>query len=192
MKRLVTVAAALAFACSLSSNAYALAITDSGVVGTVEAGTQSSNTTNEAAWANYLLSLGANQTTTADAPGDTNSATENYQTGPTDYNGTVSGGVQGATGDYTVSGNYDYVLVKYDGQNAGYVLFNMADWGSSTLPQYSYTIWGANDEQYQISHYTGFCSTGTCSSVPDGGSTVALLGSALFAFGMLARRLRKS
>jgi hypothetical protein len=198
-KRIAVVAAVVVFVLSLGANVFALTINDPGVVGSVYTGTQSSSVTNETVWANYLLSLGANTTVTTDTPGDkppSNTDTETYVTGSTDYNGTVSGGVQGAAGDYTVDGNYQYALVKYDGQNAGYVLFDLSVSGN-TLPEYSYSIWwnGTDTSSYQISHYTAFnpctenCDEG---DVPDGGSTVALLGSALFAFGLLGRRWNRA
>jgi hypothetical protein len=199
-KRLAAIGVAFALTLAFSSRAQAnIIITDpltaypydAVVVGTIDAGTQNSSTVDETAWANYLLSMGALSTTTIDSPNDTNSATEIYTTGTIDYSGTLSGAVQSAAGAYIVPSGYDYVLAKYDGQNAGYVLFYLGG-QSATLPLYSYNIWGsATDPSYLISHYTTFNCT-NCTSVPDGGSTVTLLGSALFAFGMLARKFRNS
>jgi hypothetical protein len=147
----------------LSSQAHALALNDAGVVGTIEAGTQASDPTNETDWANYLLSLGANTAVTADGNNPLDGATENYQTSATDYNGILGLGVQGQSCDASSTCNtlagYDYILAKYDGQNAGYVLFNVADWGSSTFPMNSFSIgsWLNNaGNGYQLSHLTGF------------------------------------
>jgi hypothetical protein len=168
---------------------YALTINDPGVVGAIESGTQNSSVDNEIAWANYLLSLGANAAVTADAPDDTQAATENYTTGSTDYNATLTGGVQ--LGGTDASG-YEYVLAKYDGQNAGYVLFNVAAWFAANndynIPSTSETIWSnKKGEGYAISHFTGFGSA----SVPDGGASLVLLGAALSGLGVARRLMRK-
>ena len=115
-------------------------------------------------------------------------ATENYQTSSNDYNGTLSLGTQGSAGDTDASG-YTYALAKYDGQNAGYVLFYIPDFGT-TLPQYSYSIWGSS-EQYALSHFIGFDGgTATPSgtpSVPEP-STFLLLGAGLVALRMVSNR----
>ena len=174
--------------------ASALTINDAGVVGTVEAGTQNSSPPNETEWANYLLSLGASTTTTADGNTPLDGQNETYKTGSNDYNATLSTGTQsGPVGDNdpipNVAGS-DYALVKYDGPNAGYVLYNVADFdgGSGNLPEFSYSLWG-KAEQYRVSHVTTF--GGTTTTVPDGGATLILLGAALSGLGA-ARRFMKS
>ena len=174
--------------------ASALTINDAGVVGTVEAGTQNSSPSNETEWANYLLSLGATTTTTADGNVPLDGQNETYKTSSTDYNGTLSTGTQSApvgTNDPipNVAGS-QYALVKYDGQNAGYVLYNVADFdgGSGNLPEFSYSLWG-KAEQYRVSHVTTF--GGKTTTVPDGGATLILLGAALSGLGA-ARRFMKS
>jgi len=174
--------------------ASALSINDAGVVGTVEAGTQNSNPLNETEWANYLLSLGATTTATTDGNTPPDGATETYETGTNNYDGTLSTGTQsGAVGDNDPIPNVagaEYALVKYDGQNAGYVLFNVADFdgGSGDLPEFSFPIWG-KEEQYRVSHVTTF--GGKTTTVPDGGATLILLGAALSGLGA-ARRFMKS
>ena len=174
--------------------ASALTINDAGVVGTVEAGTQNSSPPNETEWANYLLSLGASATTTADGNTPLDGQNETYKTSSTDYNGTLSTGTQsGAVGSNDPIPNVagaEYALVKYDGQNAGYVLYNVADFdgGSGNLPEFSYSIWG-KATQYRVSHVTTF--GGKTTTVPDGGATLILLGAALSGLGA-ARRFMKS
>jgi hypothetical protein len=175
--------------------AFALTINDAGVVGTIEAGTgNGSNASNETDWSNYLLSLGANATVTTDADTPPNGNNETYKTGSNDYNATLSTGTQSAAiGDNdpipNVAGS-QYALVKYDGPNAGYVLYNVADFdgGSGNLPEFSYSIWG-KAEQYRVSHVTTF--GGKTTTVPDGGATLILLGAALSGLGA-ARRFMKS
>jgi VPDSG-CTERM motif len=190
-KKLAMIAAAIAFACSLSSNASALTINDPGVVGTVNGVSgDGGSLPAELVLAQNILDLatGVNDYQYA---GDT---AHYYDASNTNYSGTLSGGVAGSVQDLTVTG-VDYVLAKYDGQSAGYVLFYVGG-GTYTLPEFSYTIWGTDPGQYQISGYTSFTCTGCPPpppvSVPDGGSTVTLLGTALFAFGMVARKFRKS
>jgi hypothetical protein len=185
------------FGCALlSAPAYALSLTTDGVVGAIDAGTQSSNPENEAAWASYLLFLGASADVVVDAPGacatcpdDDSSDTERYRTSTTDYAFEVlSGGVQTGTGDggddIDLSGSTaKYVLAKYDGKNAGYVLFAVADLENGILPGISSPLWGTGD-QYAISHYTSF---GGGTNVPDGGTTLTLLGLALAGLGAIRR-----
>ena len=168
---------------AFGAQAFALTINDSGVVGTIEAGTQSSDVANEIDWANYLLSLPVSSTLViADGNTPTDNVTENYLTSSTDYNAILTGGtqIQGATPN--VSG-YEYVLGKYDGQNAGYVLFNMSVFGGSSIPQFSHTIWTDNTEKYELSHATGFSVT----SVPDA-SVMLLLGSSFLVLAVFGKK----
>jgi hypothetical protein len=189
----------------LSAPAYALSLTSPGVVGAIDTGTQSSNPTNEAAWASYLLFLGANADVTTDAPGsapapvcatcpnDSSSDTERYRTSSTDYAFEVlSGGVQTQTSggaNIDLSGSTaKYVLAKYDGQNAGYVLFAVAGLAGGSLPGLSDSLWtNIQGNGYAISHYTLF---GNGTNVPDGGTTLTLLGLALAGLGAIRRAQR--
>jgi hypothetical protein len=152
------------------------------VAGTVEYTSEPANVDARTAFANYLLSLGANTTSTTDA--NSNGNTEDYETSSTDYNGTLSGGVDaGAILDVSA---YTWVLAKYDGRNGGFVLFNVADAGG-TIPEFSNPLWGAaGTQQYQLSGVTAFGGT----SVPDGGSTMLLLGAALTGLGTLRRFIK--
>jgi len=82
----------------------------------------------------------------------------------------------------TVSG-YDFVMGKYDGPNAGYVLFSLAPHDSLLIPQHPTAFWTLG-EQYEISHWVGFNAT-----VSEPG-TLLLLGVGLLAIG--ARRRAKA
>ena len=194
MKKLA-ISAAVVFLVSLSSNALALTIDSPGVVGAIGGDAlPNANETTEAAAAQHLLDMLAG---TSD-PSGCSLANACYQTSSTEYSGTLSTvGTNSSQGAYQVPAGYEYVLAKYDGDNAGYVLFYVG--GAATdLPEYSYSIWNVVNGQgdpveasYQISHYVGFNCEG-CTSVPDGGTTVTLLGSALFALGVLARKISNS
>ncbi|MBN2506764.1 MAG: hypothetical protein JXQ71_08730 [Verrucomicrobia bacterium] len=176
----------LASACLMVHSASALTISDPGVAGTIEPGTENSSVANELAWANHLLGLtGTAATDSHDANGDGHD--EQYKTGSTDYSGSLTGGTQIGGGSTDVSA-YEWVLAKYDGQNAGYVLFNVADYGNS-IPSTSETIWISNMPQqqgYALSHFTGF---GSSTNVPDGGFSLGLLGLAVAGLGLLRRKL---
>jgi hypothetical protein len=118
-----------------------------------------------------------------------------------DYSGTITfnGGQSevGIDGDGTIDipAGWGGALAKYDGQNAGYVLFLFGG-TASTIPEFPYTLWTTNQEQYQISHYTLFRGTGDVTPtptgvVPEGGAGVALLGLVLGGMGLARKVLRK-
>jgi hypothetical protein len=137
---------------STTANAV-LTINDPGVVGTVK-GLAGDTGPQEAGFAQHLLDLPAN--TVNESYAIAPNPAHIYNTSSTDYTGTIIGpGVQGAAGDYTVDAGWQYALAKYDGKNGGYVLFCL-NGAATTLPQYSYSIWGDNPEQFAISHYTTF------------------------------------
>jgi len=166
----------------LGGQVQALTINDPGVVGaidhcdaestiTADTGCENANPDTTLALGNYLLGLGAGATAEADANG--NDLVETYWTSSTDYNGTLNDAFRQDGGVLTGWTGYEYVMAKYDGQNAGFVMFNVADlvaaYGTS-LPEYSYSIWGSNTEQYQLSNWTGFNAT----SVPEPGTALLL------------------
>jgi hypothetical protein len=82
------------------------------------------------------------------------------------------------------SGLYSYLFAKYDGPNQGSVVWYVGNLsGTITIP--------ADWNGYGLSGWTLFGPGGTPGGVPDGGTTVMLLGAALGALGM-ARRFLKS
>jgi hypothetical protein len=93
---------------------------------------------------------------------------------PTVVNGTVT--INLGTGGFT------YLLAKYDGPNGASEVWYIAGLtGNITIP--------GTLGQYGISHYTLFGSGN--GGVPDGGTTVMLLGTALGALGMARRFMRR-
>lgn len=88
---------------------------------------------------------------------------------------------------------YTYLLGKYNGQNGGLYIWYV---GGLTAVQVPVNIpatsvpWAANGggNGYGLSHWRLYTPT----SVPDGGTTVLLLGAALTALGFVSRRLRNS
>jgi hypothetical protein len=215
MKRLATTLTAAAIALVFGSNAQAVPLTldTDGVVGILEGmvqGQNGSSLANELIIANQILALvGIDQVVVAATPpgivcgnGANAQAPCEYRNGDNNYNNVLSGGVKGTNGDNTVNdAGAVWALAKYDGQNAGYVLFYLPDFGT-TLPQIPWEIWGnQNDQGFALSHYTVFTGLNTCppndpdcdiTFTPDGGSTMTLLGSALLAIGMATRKFRKS
>jgi hypothetical protein len=194
-KTLLTLVAVLSFVVLGSTQSWALTINDPGVVGAVGGeALANADVTTERAAAQHLLDMLLG---TSDPVG-CSLANSCYQTSNTEYSGTLQGGTKSdpdlGLGDhaYQVPGGYQYAFAKYDGDNAGYVLFYLGGTATS-LPQYSNSIWwnGTDVNSYQISHFTVFGTPEVPdprSSVPDGGSTAALLGSALVGFGLMRRR----
>lgn len=190
MKQMTKLLMGSVLALSLSPSAFALSINDPGIVGTVTDGAPAS-IADEVIYVNTLLGLGANVTQTI--------AGELYKTSSTDYAGTVSadGAVKKNTTDagfsMTVSG-FEYVLAKYDGLNGGSILFYL-DGATFTLPGTSEPLWANNaGNGYGISHWTGFGPTDDDDdnpppSVPDAGSTLALVGMAMTGLGLMRRKL---
>lgn len=158
--------------------AFALSITDPGVVGTVKAGTQPAEVTNVLTWSNYLLSLGAGAKAIYDADG--NGIMESYERSSGNYKGVLSGGTRVDGGSANVTG-YEWVMAKYNGPNGGYVLFHVPTYGN-TIPGTSGSMFG--NVSYGLSNFTGF----RAASVPDGGATLGLLGLAMLGVGYFRKR----
>jgi hypothetical protein len=180
--------AAMACACLVGTNSYALTINDPGVVGTIETG-EPASIADEVIYVNTLLAQPANN-------GGVTIAGHVYTTSSTDYNGVVTAidAVKDDTGNLSVPAGYDWVLAKYDGPDAGDVLWFLGG-AAMTLPSDSSTIWVNNQENgYGLSHFTVFNPTDNDDTpgVPDGGSTLALLGLALAGVGFLRRRISRS
>ena len=177
---------ALALACTFTSNAWAdpLSLSTAGVVGTLDGKVGDSNEATELAIAQQILDfVGLGY----EGPEDCDQC---YRTSTVlDYEADLSNPKQGPKDAFVVPDGYDYVLAKYDGQNAGYVLFNLPKFGSNTLPQYPANFWTEDPTKWEVSHYTTFDAENVIASVPDGGSAAALLGMALCGMMIVCRRL---
>jgi VPDSG-CTERM motif len=93
----------------------------------------------------------------------------------------------------SVPAGWDGVLAKYDGAQGGYILFALGG-QATTLPQFPYNFWTTNTGQLGLSHYTPFDADGlviTTQTVPDGGSMLMLLGSALAGIEGMRRLMAK-
>ena len=76
------------------------------------------------------------------------------------------------------TGGFTYLIGKYDGPNGGTEVWNVQGLtGTVTIPAFGFS------QPYGLSHWTLFGPGG----VPDGGTTVMLLGAALGALGMARR-----
>jgi hypothetical protein len=187
MKRSLMIWAAAIAVTLLTAPAYALSITDDGVVGAASGETKDDFSGGAVGIAtgisNHLLAMGEND---SDPNGCALNGTDTcYQTGPDPYSGTVSGGTENSSGTFGGASSYEYVLAKYNGNNAGYVLYHIPSLAPGfTLPLLPTGIWQNNQGTgYALSHYVGFGST----SVPDGGATLSLLGLALAGIGVVRR-----
>jgi len=178
-KRLAIIAAAIAIACSVSSNASALTI-----VGIIEDGLPASG---EVGYVNTLLGLTAPAGPVVIPAGTGETYTKYVDLG----SGSIGTGTDSLAGTGTsVGSGWEYVAVKYDGQNGGIAVYYL-NGSSATLPD-STGLWtNGGGQPFQVGSWTAYNTVET-PSVPDGGSTVTLLGSALVAFGMVARKFRKS
>jgi hypothetical protein len=85
------------------------------------------------------------------------------------------------------AGGFTYLLGKYDGPNGGSEVWNVQGLtGIVTIPLFGF---GRNNAQYGLSHWT-LWGPGV-NGVPDGGTTVMLLGAALGSLGMARRFLKR-
>jgi hypothetical protein len=88
------------------------------------------------------------------------------------------------TGGTAISGNPIYLLVKDGNQTPIWYIFNISSWNGTDIINLR-DFWPS---QGAISHVTIFTGGGG-TSVPDAGSTLALLGVALTGLGLLRRKL---
>jgi hypothetical protein len=177
--------------CLMSSSAFALAISSPinyltpNLVGTAAPGTAASKIANELIWANQILALFAGTTTTIlETTGSVD-----YRTHDTDeYSGVLTsiGAYQAGSGSTSIAAGAQYVLGKYAGKNAGYVLYFLGG-AASTIPLLSNDIWVNRQNQgYQLSHYTAFGRTPPPTSLSEPG-TLGLLGVGLFGWVVMRR-----
>lgn len=153
-----------------------------GLVGTADVGSSAANATNEAFWANTILGLVGLGTTSSNPDGN---GIDYKNSTAVDYNGSIGDSSVNLGGgkDGTIAAGWEYVMAKYDGQNAGYVMYYLGG-EASTIPLLSNGIWtNVSDEGYALSHWTAFNSV----SVPEP-SILALFGLGLIAIGFIRRR----
>jgi hypothetical protein len=162
---------------AFNPNAHALTIGDQHELGFVNFGIPSGDE-DRTAYVNHLIGMGLG---TSDTFMNNSFTRSNNNFGPLSTavwaaNGTSTSINLGAVGTYT------YLFAKYDGPNYGSEVWYVGDLsGVITIP--------ATAGGYGLSGWTLFTAGGQ--GVPDGGTTVMLLGAALSALGM-ARRYIKS
>jgi hypothetical protein len=163
-------AAALAF----SHNARALTIGDQHELGFVEFGIPSGDA-DRLVYVNHLIGMALGTTDTADGQTYTRSNNDFGPLAPAVLTGHVNG--TSTSINLGAGGTYLYLFAKYDGPNYGSEVWYVGDLsGIITIP--------ATAGGYGLSGWTLFGSAG---SVPDGGTTAMLLGTALGALGMVRR-----
>jgi hypothetical protein len=170
-KKLAVLSAAFcAVMLALSTNASALTIGDAQELGFVQFGIPSGDDA-RTTYVNHLIGMALGSSDSAD--GQTyfrsNNSFGSLPTAVFALNGI------GTTIDLG-TGLYSYLLAKYDGPNYGSEVWYVGDLsGIITIP--------ALGGRYGLSGWTLF-GPGTPPGVPDGGTTIMLLGAALGAFGM--------
>jgi hypothetical protein len=203
LKRAVVIAFLIA---GLPSWAHAgpIDLSSPGIVGIVEGKATASNPATEEIMAEFLLWMGTNSSIVVSAatPPANLSVSCNALLSPCEYK---TGGNAYAAGDLTFIGKLDggspnilpahqgdnvYIMAKYDGPNAGYILFHLGDWNDNpantdnVIPQYPGDIF---QNKYALSNYNAFRGP---NNVPDGGATLALFGGALIGLATLRRRFK--
>jgi VPDSG-CTERM motif len=161
---------------------------DPHVVGTVSPAAPA-DPVSRADYINFLITMGLNTSATHDFGGSEGiqtfyRTTNTFGSLPTaSATGAVSSvpGNPSTTIDLNVLGTFTYLFAKYDGQNDNSVVWNISGLtGILTIP--------ANGPLgYGLSGWILFGPTG---AVPDGGTTVMLLGAALGTLGMARRFLK--
>lgn len=173
---------------AFTPNAHAVTnLNFSDAVGTVTPGAPADEAA-EASYINFMIALGLGQSGTFDGQTITrsNNVFANLPTAnatgavrnnsPVNNNGLVHI-------DLGAVGTYSYLYAKYDGQNDLTQVWYVGDLGGEI------TIPFEGPSGHDMSHYTLFVAGGN--GVPDGGTTVMLLGTALGALGMARRFLKR-
>lgn len=171
--------------------------------GTVVPGTQSGGQADrDVLMTNQLVSMTAGQQGTFTVNGTTSLYSRSFNNFGSLPPATTAGavpvtGILDGTTAVTVNlgTGYQYLVVAYDGPNGGVAVFNVAGL-TGTIDLYRYAkprangnLLGSNVAQqgyFKMTGYTLLNPTG----VPDGGTTVMLLGAALGALGITRRFLR--
>ncbi|PYK63635.1 MAG: hypothetical protein DME50_17140 [Verrucomicrobia bacterium] len=162
---------------AFSNNAKALTIGDAHELGFVNFGIPSGDA-DRLTYVNHLIGMALGTSDKADGQTYFRSNNSFGQSPPAVLTGHVNG--TSTSINLGAGGTYLYLFAKYDGPNYGSEVWYVGDLsGIITIP--------ATAGGYGLSGWTLF---GTAGSVPDGGTTVMLLGAALGALGM-ARRVLK-
>jgi len=175
----VACAVMLAFTNNANADATLGFFPDTHVVGTITPGAPA-DPADVATYINFMIGL---------APGGSGSFAGQDITRSTNLFGslptaTATGAVSGTgtTIDLNALGTFTYLFAKYDGQNDNSVVWNISGLtGILTIP-------GFGPNGYGLSGWILFNQTG--GPVPDGGTTVMLLGAALGGLGMVRRFLK--
>jgi hypothetical protein len=175
---------------AFSHNASALTIGDTQELGKVFFGIPSGDD-DRLTYVNAMIGLapGGSTTVILGNPPQSNLVTRSLNTFgplPTAVLPAVNGGGNFVGGNIVDlgSGLYSYLFAKYDGPNGGVEVWYVGNLsGIITIPTFGFGPPGTT--KYGLSGWTLFGPGGT--SVPDGGTTVMLLGAALGALG-IARR----
>lgn len=144
-------------------------------------------------WAQQILDLVQGGTLNELDPPDDGRSWEYEANTAYNYSGTIASGGPTNTGPFTLSGDqivipagYDYVLIKYDGPNAGYILYATGG-DSAELPQYPWTIWANNQGGgYGISGWTGYISRQEGNEIPEPASAAVWTLMSVCCAGMVA------
>ena len=98
----------------------------------------------------------------------------------------------GTDGYFEVPSGWNWLVVQYNGGNNAGALVIKIDGLGAKVPFDSSNIWGSGD-QFAVSHYAvAGPGGGTPPGAPDGGTTIALLGIAMFGADLLRRRIAKA
>jgi hypothetical protein len=175
----VACAVMLAFSNNANADATLGFFPDTHVVGTITPGAPA-DPADVATYINFMIALSPGGS--GSFSGQTITRTTNtFGSLPTaSATGAVSG--TGTTIDLNALGTFTYLFAKYDGQNDVSQVWNISGLtGILTIP-------GFGPNGYGLSGWILFNPTG--GGVPDGGTTVMLLGAALGGLGMVRRFLK--
>ena len=171
-------AAMLAFTNNANADATLGFFPDTHVVGTISPGAPA-DPADVATYINFMTALAPGGSGTFAGQNITRT-TNLFGSLPTADGATAVSGT-GTTIDLNALGTFTYLFAKYDGQNDVSQVWNISDLtGVITIPAFG-------PGGYGLSGWTLF---GPAGGVPDGGTTVMLLGAALGALGMARRFLK--
>lgn len=160
------------------------------IVGTVEGRAGDNPGDDASVFAQKLLNVeGQGQLWT-----DTTDGNRLYHTGAVDYSGTIIGlGIKTDTSNpgesVYIPGGYTFAIGKYDGKNAGWVLFYLGG-DDAYVPGLSHSFWGdLGSEDYKLSNFTVFNPAPEPSPPVPEPSTVIAGALLLLPFGVSALRI---